>query len=71
MPDCDIQTLFNNITINCDHDMEVVKDKCKVICMVAITNALTSCYFQLFSTGLLEQMKDIIKFCYYKKEKGH
>tara|TARA_R110000744_G_scaffold114410_3_gene213961 strand:+ start:381 stop:611 length:231 start_codon:yes stop_codon:yes gene_type:complete len=64
---CDLPELFQNITNNCDADLEVVKDQCKVICMMAITKALTICYFQLFDTGLLDQMKDIIKYCYFEK----
>ena len=64
---CDLPELYKNITNNCDVDLEVVKDQCKVICMLAISKALTICYFDLFNTGLLDQMKDIIKFCYYKK----
>ena len=64
---CDLPELYKNITNNCDADLEVVKDQCKVICMLAISKALTICYFELFDTGLLDQMKEIIKYCYYKK----
>tara|TARA_R110000765_G_scaffold347375_1_gene437502 strand:+ start:240 stop:458 length:219 start_codon:yes stop_codon:yes gene_type:complete len=64
---CDLPELYKNITNNCDDDLEVVKDQCKVICMLAISKALTICYFQLFDTGLLDQMKEIIKYCYYQK----
>jgi len=65
--DCDFKDIINNITKNCDNDMEVIKDTCKVICMSSIVKALDMCYFQMLQTGLIEQMRDIIKFCYYKK----
>jgi len=68
---CDFKDIVQNITYNCDEDMEVIKDHCKVICLISITKALNMCYFQMLNTGLMEQMKDIIKFCYYKKSEGH
>tara|TARA_R110000796_G_scaffold21054_1_gene62127 strand:- start:51 stop:260 length:210 start_codon:yes stop_codon:yes gene_type:complete len=68
---CDFKEIVQNITYNCDNDMEVIKDNCKIICLTAITKGLTMCYFQMLNTGLMEQMKDIIKFCYYKKDEGH
>ena len=64
---CDFKDIINNITQNCENDIDVIKDTCKVICMSSIVKALDMCYFQMLQTGLIEQMRDIIKFCYYKK----
>jgi hypothetical protein len=72
MSNCNVLELFNNVTSNCDNDIEVVKDDCKIICLMSIAKALDMCYFELFNTALLDQMKDIIKWCYYQKyEPGH
>ena len=68
---CDILQLFQNITNNCDNDMAIIEDNCKVICMVSIVKALDLCYFEILDTGLLDNLKEIIKFCYYKKYEGH
>tara|TARA_R110000851_G_scaffold69687_6_gene156023 strand:+ start:92 stop:301 length:210 start_codon:yes stop_codon:yes gene_type:complete len=68
---CDILQLFQNITNNCDNDIDIAKDQCKVICMVSIVKALDLCYFEIMNTGLLDNLKEIIKFCYYKKYEGH
>tara|TARA_R110001599_G_scaffold98866_1_gene253856 strand:- start:67 stop:273 length:207 start_codon:yes stop_codon:yes gene_type:complete len=62
--DCDLKGILNNITHNCETDIEIVKDNCKVICLISITKALNMCYFQMMETGLLEQMKEILKYCY-------
>tara|TARA_R110000796_G_scaffold3586_2_gene13902 strand:- start:117 stop:338 length:222 start_codon:yes stop_codon:yes gene_type:complete len=68
--DCEFNDIINNITKNCDNDMEVIKDTCKVICMSSIVKALNYCYFEMLDTGLIEQMRDVIKFCYYKKNEN-
>ena len=62
--DCDLKGIINNITHNCETDIEIIKDNCKVICLISITKALNMCYFQMMETGLLEQMKGILKYCY-------
>tara|TARA_R110000803_G_scaffold5545_1_gene18268 strand:+ start:1704 stop:1910 length:207 start_codon:yes stop_codon:yes gene_type:complete len=62
--DCDLKGILNNITHNCETDIEIIKDNCKVICLISITKALNMCYFQMMETGLLEQMKEILKYCY-------
>ena len=67
MSNCNVLELFNNVTSNCNNDIEVVKDECKIICLMSIAKALDMCYFELFNTALLDQMKDIIKWCYYQK----
>ena len=69
--DCDFKEIIHNITNNCDNDLEVIKDTCKVICLSTIVKALNFCYFQMLDTGLMEQMKDVIKYCYYEKYGGH
>ena len=62
--DCDLKGILNNITHNCETDIEIIKDNCEVICLISITKALNMCYFQMMETGLLEQMKEILKYCY-------
>tara|TARA_R110000868_G_scaffold7086_3_gene38809 strand:- start:262 stop:468 length:207 start_codon:yes stop_codon:yes gene_type:complete len=62
--DCDLKGIINNITHNCETDIEIIKDNCEVICLISITKALNMCYFQMMETGLLEQMKEILKYCY-------
>lgn len=71
MVECVFGDIIHNITNNCENDIEVIKDSCKVICLTTIIKALDMCYFQMLETGLINQMKDIIKFCYYKKFEGH
>ena len=63
--ECNLADAINNITETCD--MEVIKDNCKVLCLISINHVLVNCYFQIFQTGLLENMKNIIKYCYWKK----
>jgi hypothetical protein len=65
--ECNLADAINNITETCDKDMEVIKDNCKVLCLISINHVLVNCYFQIFQTGLLENMKNIIKYCYWKK----
>jgi hypothetical protein len=67
MSNCNVLELFNNVTSNCDSDIKVVKDECKIICLMSIAKALDMYYFELFIAALLDQMKDIIKWCYYQK----
>ena len=62
--DCDLKGILNNITHNCETDIEIIKDNCELICLISITKALNMCYFQMMETGLLEQMKEILKYCY-------
>ena len=62
--------IFKNITLNCQNDLEVIKDNCKVICLASIVKGLDMCYFSILDTGLMNQFKSIIKWCYYKKEEA-
>tara|TARA_R110000851_G_scaffold112094_1_gene236073 strand:- start:175 stop:381 length:207 start_codon:yes stop_codon:yes gene_type:complete len=62
--DCNFPEILKNITNNCETDIEVVKDNCKIICLISISKALNMCYFQMLETGLMDQMKNIIKYCY-------
>jgi hypothetical protein len=32
--------LFNNVASNCNNDIQVVKDECKIICLMSIVQAL-------------------------------
>ena len=68
MSNCNVLELFTNVTSNCGNDIEVVKDECKIICLMSIAKALKAldmCYFELFNTVLLDQIKNITKWCYY------
>jgi hypothetical protein len=40
MSNCNVLELFNNVTSNCDNDIEVVKDDCEIICLMSIAKAL-------------------------------
>ena len=54
MSNCNVLELFNNVTPNCGNDIKVVKDECKIICLMSIAKALDMCYFELFNTALLD-----------------
>ena len=67
MDNCDILSVFHNITNNCDNDILIARDECKVICIISIMKGIEMCSDYLFETGLLNQLKDLIKYCVYKK----
>ena len=64
---CDILEVFQNITNNCSNDILIARDECKVICIISIMKGIELCSDYLFETGLLNQLKDLIKYCVYKK----
>ena len=64
---CDILEVFQNITNNCSNDILIAQDECKVICIISIMKGIELCSDYLFETGLLNQLKDLIKYCVYKK----
>ena len=64
---CDILEVFQNITNNCSNDLLIAQDQCKVICIISIMKGIELCSDYLFETGLLNQLKDLIKYCVYKK----
>ena len=64
---CDILEVFQNITNNCSNDILIAQDECKVICIISIMKGIEMCSDYLFETGLLNQLKDLIKYCVYKK----
>ena len=64
---CDILEVFQNITNNCSNDILIARDECKVICIISIMKGIEMCSDYLFETGLLNQLKDLIKYCVYKK----
>ena len=64
---CDILSIFQNITNNCSNDILIARDECKVICIISIMKGIEMCSDYLFETGLLNQLKDLIKYCVYKK----
>ena len=67
MDNCDILEVFQNITNNCSNDLLIAQDQCKVICIISIMKGIEMCSDYLFETGLLNQLKDLIKYCVYKK----
>ena len=71
---CDIVNIFQNITNNCSDDISVAEDQCKLFCIISVMKGIDLCSGYLFETGLLTQMKDLIKYCVYKKyalSEGH
>jgi len=71
MDDCDIVSVFQNITDNCDNDYHVAEDECKVICIISIMKGINMCSDYLFETGLLTQLKNLVKHCIYNKNISH
>ena len=67
MTDCNIIELFHNISNTCTNDISVARDECKVICIISVMKGIEICSKQLFNVGLLDQLKDLIKYCVYKK----
>jgi hypothetical protein len=43
MSNCNVLELFNNVTSNCNNDIEVVKNECKIVCLMSIAKALDMC----------------------------
>ena len=64
---CDLISIFQNITTNCSNDIEVARDECKVICIISIMKGIKVCSEYLFDSGLLDQLKDLVKHCVYKR----
>ena len=67
MDNCDILSVFSNITNNCSNDILIAQDQCKVICIISIMKGIELCSDYLFETGLLNQLKELVKYCVYKK----
>jgi hypothetical protein len=67
MNDCDLYGVIHNITHNCETDIEVIKDNCKILCMMSIIKGIDMCQESFSATGLLDQFKSIIKWCYYER----
>ena len=68
---CDIVSVFQNITNNCSDDMSIAEDQCKLFCIISVMKGIDMCSGYLFEAGLLSQMKDLIKYCVYKKYGSH
>ena len=64
---CNILEVFQNISNNCSNDISVAEDQCKVICMISVMKGIEMCSSYLFETGLLDQLKHLVKYCVYKK----
>ena len=67
---CEFNEIIEEINNNCENDLHVIKDTCRVICLSSIVKAMDYCYFKMLNTGLMEQMKEVIKYCYYKKNES-
>ena len=37
---CDLLSIFHNISTNCSNDIEVARDECKVICIISIMKSI-------------------------------
>ena len=37
---CDLLSIFHNITTNCSNDIGVARDECKVICIISIMKGI-------------------------------
>ena len=64
---CDLLSVSHNITTNCSDDIEVARDECKVICIISIMKGIEVCSEFLLDSGLLNQLKDLVKYCVYKQ----
>ena len=64
---CDIVSIFQNITNNCSDDISIAEDQCKLFCIISVMKGIDMCSGYLFESGLLSQMKELIKYCVYKK----
>jgi len=71
MDECDIVGVFKNITENCSNDLEIAQDECKLLCIISVMKGVNMCNRYLFETGLLTQLKDLIKHCIYNKNISH
>jgi hypothetical protein len=69
--DCDLLSVFENITNNCSNDLQVARDQCAIVCVISIMKGIDLCGGYLFNTGLLTQLKDLVKWCVYKKYDSH
>ena len=66
-PGCNIVGVFQNITENCSNDLHVAEDQCKILCIISVMKGIDMCANYLFEAGLLSQLKDLVKFCVYKR----
>jgi hypothetical protein len=64
---CDLLSVFHNITTNCSNDIEVAHDECKVICIINIMKGNAICNEYLLASRLLTQLKGLVKCCVYKQ----
>jgi hypothetical protein len=65
--DCNIIEVFHNISNTCSNDISFARDECKLFCMISVMNGIEMCSKELFNVGLLDQLKELIKWCIYKK----
>ena len=64
---CNILEVFKNISNNCSNDLSIAEDQCKVICIISVMKGIEMCSSHLYETGLLDQLKHLVKYCVYKK----
>ena len=67
MGDCNIIEVFHNISTTCSNDIDFARDECQLFCIISVMKGIEVCSKELFNVGLLEQLKDLIKWCVYKK----
>jgi hypothetical protein len=64
---CNITEYIENVNLNCNNDLLIVKDNCKIICMMSVLVLLDRCSDWLKLMNLDKQLEEIVKWCYYKK----
>ena len=65
--ECNIIEVFHNISTTCSNDIEFARDDCKLFCMISVMRGIEMCSKELFNVGLLDNLKELIKWCVYKK----
>ena len=65
--ECNIIEVFHNISTTCSNDITFARDECELFCIISVMKGIEVCSKELFNVGLLEQLKNLIKWCVYKK----
>ena len=65
--ECNIIEVFHNISNTCSNDITFARDECEIFCMISVMKGIEMCSKELFNVGLLDQLKELIKWCIYKK----
>jgi hypothetical protein len=55
----------------CSKGLQVARDQCEILRIISIMKGIDLCDGYLFDIGLLTQLKDLVKWCVYKKYDSH